>query len=94
MRGIRVALGASRRGVLRDVLGGARTLVVPEIGVGLVLTVVWVRLVGRSWYPMGGVEPLVYTVAAGTAVFVAMLAGVPSARRAAAVQPMVAMPSE
>ena len=92
--GIRVALGASRGRVLRDVLGGALTLVVPGIGVGLVLAVLWVRLTDPSWYPMGGVEPLVYTVAAGTAFFVAVLAGVPSARRAAAVQPMVAMRSE
>ena len=92
--GIRVALGASRNRVLRDVLGGALTLVVPGIGAGLVLAVVWVRLIDPSWYPMGGMEPLVYTVAAGTTFFVAVLASVPSARRAAAVQPMVAMRSE
>jgi predicted permease len=92
--GIRVALGASRGRVLRDVLGGALTLVVPGIGVGLVLAVIWVRLIDPSWYPLGGVEPLVYTVAAATAFFVAALAGLPSARRAAAIQPMVAMRSE
>jgi putative ABC transport system permease protein len=92
--GIRVALGASRSRVLRDVLGGALTLVLPGIGVGLVLAVLWVRLTDPSWYPMGSVEPLVYTVAAGTAFFVALLAGVPSARRAAAIEPMVAMRAE
>jgi ABC-type antimicrobial peptide transport system permease subunit len=80
--------------VLRDVLGAALTLVVPGIGAGLALAVLWVRLTDPSWYPMGGVEPLVYTIAAGIAFFVAVLAGVPSARRAAAVQPMVAMRSE
>jgi hypothetical protein len=48
--------------VLRDVLGSALTLVVRGIGVGLVLAVLRVRLVDPSWYPMGGVEPLVYTV--------------------------------
>lgn len=92
--GIRVALGASRGRVLRDVLAGALTLVVPGIGVGLLLAVVWVRLVDPSWYPLGGVEPLVYTIAAATAFLVAVLAGIPSARRAAAVQPMVAMRAE
>ena len=56
--GIRVALGASRRRVLRDVLGSALRLVVPGIGVGLVLAVLWVRLMDPSWYPLGGVEPL------------------------------------
>ena len=89
--GIRVALGASSARVLRDVLANALTLVVPGIAVGLVLSVVWVRLVDPSWYPLGGVEPLIYSIAAGVAFVVAVLAGIPSARRAAAIQPMVAM---
>jgi len=92
--GIRVALGASRARVLRDVLAGALTLVVPGIAVGLLLAVVWVRLIDPSWYPLGGVEPLVYSVAAATSFFVAVLAGIPSARRAAAIQPMIAMRAE
>jgi predicted permease len=92
--GIRVALGASRGRVLRDVLGGALTLVVPGIAVGLVLAILWVRLTDPSWYPLGGVEPLVYSVAAATAFLVAAIAGIPSARRAAAIQPMVAMRAE
>ena len=92
--GIRVALGASRRRVLRDVLGSALRLVVPGIGVGLVLAVLWVRLMDPSWYPLGGAEPLVYSIAAAAAFLVAVLAGLPSARRAAAVQPIVAMRAE
>lgn len=89
--GLRVALGASRARVLRDVLGDALRLVVPGIALGLLLAVAWVRLTDPAWYPLGGVEPLVYTLAAGTAFLVAVLAGIPSARRAAAIQPMVAM---
>lgn len=92
--GVRVALGASRARVLRDVLGDALKLVVPGIGVGLLLAVLWVRQVDPAWYPLGGVEPLVYTLAAGIALVVAALAGLPSARRAAAVEPLVAMRSE
>ena len=92
--GVRVALGASRSRVLRDVLGDALKLVVPGIALGLLLAVAWVRLVDPAWYPLGGVEPLVYTFAAGMAFLVAVLAGIPSARRAAAVQPMVAMRAE
>jgi putative ABC transport system permease protein len=92
--GVRVALGASRGRVLRDVLGDALTLVVPGIGVGLVLAVLWVRLAGEVWYALGGAEPLVYLLAAATAFFVAVLAGIPSARRAAAVQPILAIRAE
>jgi predicted permease len=92
--GVRVALGASRARVLRDVLGDALRLVVPGIGAGLVLAVLWVRVADPAWYPLGGVEPLVYSLAAATAFVVAVLAGVPSARRAAAVEPMMAIRSE
>ena len=92
--GVRVALGASRARVLRDVLGDALKLVVPGIAVGLLLSVLWVRLADPAWYPLGGVEPLVYSLAAAIAFVVAALAGIPSARRAAAVQPIVAMRSE
>lgn len=92
--GVRVALGASRARVLRDVLVDALRLVIPGIALGLVLAVLWVRLADPSWYPLGGVEPLVYALAAATAFGVAALAGIPSARRAARVHPMEAMRAE
>jgi predicted permease len=92
--GIRVALGASRGRVLRDVLVDALKLVMPGIALGLAFAILWVRLTDPAFYPLGGVEPLVYGWAAATAFFVAVLAGIPSARRAAAVQPMLAMRAE
>jgi ABC-type antimicrobial peptide transport system permease subunit len=51
----------------------------------------------RTWlssYPLGAVEGLVYLVAVAIVVVVALLAGLPSARRASAVAPVVAMRSE
>jgi predicted permease len=92
--GVRVALGASRARVVGEVLGDALKLVVPGIGVGLVLAVLWVRVADPSWYALGAIEPLVYFLAAATAFSVAVLAGIPSARRAAAVQPIVAIRAE
>ena len=89
--GVRLALGASRTRVLREVLGDALKLVVPGIALGLVAAVFWVRVADPSWYPLGGVEPAVYSAAAATAFLVAIVAGIPSARRAAAVQPIIAM---
>jgi hypothetical protein len=89
--GVRVALGATRARVLRGVLSQALTLVVPGIVGGLLLAVAWVRLTDPAWYPLGGVEPLVYAFAATTALLVATLAGIPSAHRAAAVQPIEAI---
>ena len=75
--GVRVALGASRFRVLKDVLGDALKLVVPGIGLGLLLSVFWVRSVDPSWYPLGGVEPLVNASAAGLSLLVALLAAFP-----------------
>jgi ABC-type antimicrobial peptide transport system permease subunit len=69
-------------------------LVVPGIGVGLVAAVFFVRVADPSWYSLGGVEPLVYSLAAAIAFVVAALAGIPSARRAAAVEPIVAIRAE
>jgi ABC-type antimicrobial peptide transport system permease subunit len=44
--------------------------------------------------PLGAVEPLIYVAAASITVVVALLAGLPAARRAASVQPVIAMRSE
>ena len=57
----------------------------------MLLGALWVRRLDPSWYPLGGVEPLIYVVAAAAAFGIAALAGFPSARRAAAVQPLEAM---
>jgi putative ABC transport system permease protein len=92
--GVRVALGATRARVLRGVLGQALTLVVPGITGGMLLAIAWVRLTDPAWYPLGGVEPFVYAFAGTTALLVATLAGMPSAHRAAAIQPIVAMKAE
>jgi predicted permease len=92
--GVRVALGASRARVLREVLVDALKLVVPGIAVGLAVAALVVRVLDPSWYALGAVEPLIYALAAATAFFVAAVAGIPSARRAAAVQPMDAIRSE
>jgi ABC-type antimicrobial peptide transport system permease subunit len=48
----------------------------------------------RSWSSIGAVESLVYVAAVAIALGVAMLASLPAARRAAAVQPIIAMRAE
>jgi predicted permease len=92
--GVRMALGASRRRMLSTVLADAVKLILPGVVVGLVGAVWFVRSANPSWYPLGGVEPLSYAAAVAVALAVALVAGFPSARRAASVQPIVAMRSE
>ena len=48
----------------------------------------------ETWYDLGGVEPLAYSIAAAIAMFVALVTGLPSARRAARVNPISAIRSE
>jgi hypothetical protein len=89
---VRIALGATRPRVLGLMLRDVVKLVMPGVFFGLLVTPVLIR--AFMWSEFAIVEPLVYAVAVAIAVCVALLAGLPSARRAASVQPMVAMRSE
>ena len=92
---VRSALGASRRRVLGMVLFDVVKLVLPGVVPGLILTAAFIRLKGESMgIPLSNVEYLSYVVGAAVAVLVAVVSSLAPARRAASVQPMVAMRSE
>lgn len=77
--------------VLFDVL----KLVTPGVFVGLLFAVAFVRLNGDDFgIPLSQLEPLAYLVGASIAVLMALTASLAPARRAASVQPMVAMRSQ
>jgi ABC-type antimicrobial peptide transport system permease subunit len=77
-------------------------LVVPGVAVGLLIGAVLIRTmedvmgtpltVGPE--PLGIMEPVIYAAASAIAIAVALLAGLPAARRATTVQPMVAIRAE
>jgi len=91
---VRVALGASRRRVLGMIVLDVVKLAMPGVAVGLVLTAVLVRLNGENMgIPLSSAEPLADVAGAAIAVLVAITASLAPARRAASVQPMVAMRS-
>ena len=91
---VRAALGASRRRVLVMIIFDVVKLVLPGVVVGLVLTAALNRLNSENMgIALSNVEPLAYVVGAVIAVLVAVLASLAPARRAASVQPMVAMRS-
>ena len=99
---VRMALGATRLGVFGLMLSDVVKLVIPGVVGGLMLGAVLIRTmqnvmgtpltVGPT--PLGVMEPVIYVGASAIAVSVALLAGLPAARRATAVQPMVAIRSE
>jgi ABC-type antimicrobial peptide transport system permease subunit len=99
---VRMALGATRLGVFGLMLWDVVKLVIPGVAGGLILAAVLIRTmedvmgtpltVGPT--PLGVMEPVIYAGASAIAVSVALLAGLPAARRATSVQPMVAIRSE
>ncbi len=92
--GVRIALGATRRHVVNTVLIDTCKLTVPGLMVGLLLAIISVRQTGLCWYSLGAVEPVAYALAVAAALAVALLASLPSAYHAAAVDPMEAIRSE
>jgi putative ABC transport system permease protein len=99
---LRMALGATRLGVFRLMLTDVVRLVIPGVVGGLMLGAILIRTmqdvmgtpltVGTT--PLGFMEPVIYASASAIAISVALLAGVPAARRATTVPPMVAIRSE
>lgn len=90
---VRVAIGASRRRVLGMILVDVVKLVTPGVAAGLLLTVAVGRLPVNAGITLSNVEPLAYVGGAALVVFVAVLASLSHARRAASVDPMVALRS-
>jgi putative ABC transport system permease protein len=92
---VRAALGASRRRVFALIIRDVVKLVLPGVVVGMLLTAALNRINSENMgIPLSHAEPLAYVAGAAVAVLVAVLAGLAPARRAAAVQPMVAMRTE
>ena len=99
---VRMALGSTRLRVFGMMLSGIVKLVIPGVAGGLLLAAILIRtmedVMGTPLTlgptPLGVMEPLIYVLASTIAVAAALLAGLPAARRATTVQPMVAIRSE
>jgi len=92
--GVRMALGASRKNVLRLVVGYGARMAATGIVVGVVAASGVTRVVASQLYNVSPTDPLSFV---GTAVFlalVALLASYIPARRATGVDPMIALRAE
>jgi ABC-type antimicrobial peptide transport system permease subunit len=92
---VRAALGATRWRLVVMIIRDVVKLVLPGTLVGVVLTIVLNRLNAENMgISLSNAEPFAYVVGPAVAVLVAVVASLAPARRAASVQPMVAMRSE
>jgi predicted permease len=89
--GIRMALGAERRDVLRLVLGQGMTLVLVGAAIGLLAALVLTRLLAGVLYGVSSTDPFTFMAVPALLSIVALLACYIPARRAMRVDPITAL---
>ncbi|MFL6584249.1 MAG: ABC transporter permease [Chthoniobacterales bacterium] len=92
--GVRIALGAGQSNILRLVVGQAMTLVAISIGIGVLGAFAATRLLGSLLYGIGATDPLTFAAIVLLIAVVAFVAAWLPARRAAAVDPVIALRAE
>ena len=92
--GVRIAMGARVRDVLRLVLTGAARLTVIGIAIGLAAAAAASRFVATLVFPVAPLDPVTFTVVPLVLIATAAIAVAAPAWRAARVDPVVAFRSE
>jgi predicted permease len=92
--GVRIALGANRNAILRDVLGRALRLAAIGIAGGAVLAALAAQGLRTLLLDISPFDPLTYGVVSASLIGVCLLASFFPARRATRVDPIVALRAE
>jgi predicted permease len=92
--GIRMALGADRRRVVREVIGDGLTVTLAGLVVGIIAALAAVRVVESMLFGVTPQDPLTLAGAVASLLAVAMLACAVPASRAARIDPMIALRGE
>jgi putative ABC transport system permease protein len=92
--GLRIALGASAANVVRLTVGQAFTLTLIGTAIGLAISVALARVMEAALLGIASSDAGVFAAFAAVLMAVALLAGYLPARRAAAIDPMIALRAE
>lgn len=89
--GVRMALGATTRDVLRLVVGQGLAVAVAGLAVGVVAALALRRLVASMLFDVQPADPLTFAAVSAVLLLVALVACLAPARRAARVDPAIAL---
>ena len=89
--GVRVAMGAKPRDIVRLILRESGTLTIAGMVAGLILAALAARIVANAIYGISPLDPLTYTAVGIVLAAVGFTASYIPARRAAKIDPMVAL---
>src|SRR3984885_3725337 len=92
--GIRLALGATPRAILRLVIGRGMALAIPGVVIGLIGSLIFTRMMRGLLFGVTPVDPLTFVAIPLLLVSVALLASYIPAQRATRVDPTVSLHSE
>ncbi|MGB8592201.1 MAG: ABC transporter permease [Candidatus Acidiferrales bacterium] len=92
--GIRMALGAGRRDILKMVIGQGFGVVAIGVALGLIAAIAGTSAIANVFVGIRATDPLTYTIVVGILVGVALFACWIPARRATRVDPLVALRHE
>jgi putative ABC transport system permease protein len=92
--GIRVALGAQRGDIFRLIVGQGVAIALIGVGAGLVASLALTRFLSGQLFGVSAHDPLTFAAVALLLMFVASLACYIPARRAAKVDPIIALKFE
>jgi ABC-type antimicrobial peptide transport system permease subunit len=92
--GVRVALGADRRGIFAQVLGESLTMAITGVAIGLLASLALTRYLETLLFDVKPTDPSVYTGVVVLMLIVAAAAAYVPSRRASTIDPVVALRDE
>jgi hypothetical protein len=89
--GVRLALGATPRGLMAEIVMMGTTPVLAGTGVGLVIAAIAARTVGAAFFGVSAVDLLTYALVGAALIGGAFVAAITAARRVTRISPMDAL---